>query len=397
MPTFTYTARNRDGESVTGRLQADSEQAVARALGDQSLFPVRIDEARQAREVATGRPVRKRDVGVFYGQLADLLRAGVPLLRALDVLARAATTDALRQVVRDVREAVAEGKTLAEAMSDRPKAFVHLHVAMVRAGERAGFLEDVLANLSAFIDRQDDLQSRIRGSMIYPAVLTVIGTGAMLFVLIALVPQFKTVFAGMPQPLPTRILFGVSDLLVIYWPLATLGGAIVVAALLTAIHSPAGRQRWDRVRIRLPLVGKVTRTLAITRFCRIFGTMLSNGVPILQALAISKDAAGNAILARTIDDAREAVQAGQPLAEPLRACPLFPPEVVEMIAVAEESNQLDRVLVEIAETIERRTNRQLDQVVRLIEPLILVVIAGAIGFVAMGLLYPIFTMSRMLK
>ncbi len=397
MPTFTYTARNRDGESVTGRLQADSEQAVARALGDKSLFPVRIDEARQAREVATGRPVRKRDVGVLYGQLADLLRAGVPLLRALDVLARAATGDALRQVVREVREAVAEGKTLAEAMGERPKAFVHLHVAMVRAGERAGFLEDVLANLSAFIDRQDDLQSRIRGSMIYPAVLTVIGTGAMLFVLIALVPQFKTVFAGMPQPLPTRILFGVSDLLVIYWPLATLGGAIVVGSLLAAIHSPTGRQTWDRVRIRLPLVGKVTRTLAITRFCRIFGTMMGNGVPILQALAISKDAAGNAILARTIDDAREAVQAGQPLAEPLRACPLFPPEVVEMIAVAEESNQLDRVLVEIAETIERRTNRQLDQVVRLIEPLILVVIAAAIGFVAMGLLYPIFTMSRMLK
>ncbi|MFW6061433.1 MAG: type II secretion system F family protein, partial [Planctomycetota bacterium] len=318
-------------------------------------------------------------------------------LRALETLQRTAGQGRLAVLLGEIRQQVAEGTALAETLAEHPEIFRPLHVAVLRAGERASFLEDALANLSEFIERQDELRSKIVGSLIYPAVLTGLGCAATLFVLIALVPQFRTVFAGMSQPLPTRILFAVSSALVNSWGMVLLGLVVTGGAAVVALRSEAGRQVWDRWRLKVPLTGAVTRTLAITRFCRVFGTMLTNGVPILQSLSISKDAAGSRLMAGAIQEAADAVRAGEPLTGPLTDSGLFPPEVLEMIAVAEESNQLDRVLVQIADTVERRTYRRLDQVVRLVEPLILVVIAAVIGFVALGLLYPIFTMSRTLQ
>jgi general secretion pathway protein F len=268
---------------------------------------------------------------------------------------------------------------------------------MVRAGERGGFLEDVLASLAQYLDRADDLRSRIRGALIYPAVLVTLGLAAVLGILLVLVPMFRPVFAGMTLPLPTKVLLGLSDVLRVYWAAVLVALGVAVAGVATLLRSAAGRRIWDSWQLRLPLAGKLIRSLCITRFCRILGTMLHSGVPILQSLAISKDAAGSLRLAQSIETATEHVRAGDKLAPPLAAGGLFPADVVEMIAVAEESNQLEKVLLQVADNTERRVNRQVDTAVRLMEPLILVVIAGAIGFVAVGLLYPIFTMSRTLR
>jgi len=334
----------------------------------------------------------------MYGQLADLLRSGVPLLRALDILARAGLNPGLAKVLVRVREDVSAGKPLAEALGAHGELFRPLHTAMVRAGERAGFLEDVLANLSDFLDRQDELRSKVRGAMIYPLVLVAVGAIAMLVILLWFVPKFKPMFAGgtVRLPAPTVLLFAFSDLLRDH--VLLVAGVVVLAVLgvRAFLRSSSGRRAWDAWRLRIPVAGKVSRMVSITRFCRILGTMLANGVPILQALEIAKDATGNAMMTDAIAAAAESVRAGEPLAEPLRPGGLFPPEILEMIAVAEESNQLEKVLVQIADTVERRTNRQVDQAVRLLEPLILVVLALAIGFVAIGLLYPIFTMSETL-
>jgi len=377
-------------------MQADSEVAVVRTLDDRKLYPVEVREQSET-GVARGGRVRGRHLALVYGQLADLLRAGVPLLRSLETIGRATTNRRLAATLREVQEDVSGGKPLADAMAARPGVFSGLHVAMVRAGERAGFLEDVLANLSTFLERQDELRSKVRGAMIYPVVLTTLGTLGMLGMLVILVPRFKPFFLNMPLPVPTQVLFAASDLLVAH-KLLLLGMAILlVLAVRTLLQSRWGRKYWERWRIRMPIVGRVIRTVGITRFCRILGTMLANGVPILQSLAISRDAAGSTVLAGHIDVATENVRAGEPLAAPLRASGLFPPEIIEMIAVAEESNQLERVLVQIADTVERRVNRQVDAAVRLIEPLILVIIAAGIGFMAVGLMYPIFTMSQTLK
>lgn len=396
MSVYQYIAKTASGQQVTGQVQADSEAAVLSMLDEQKLYPVEVTPGRaKSPQLAPGR-VRLRDVGVMYGQLGDLLQANVPLLRGLEILSRTVTNRRLGNVMLAVRKDVAAGAPLADAISSHPQVFAPLHAAMIRAGERAGFLEDVLTNLAEFIERQDELRGKVLGAMIYPLILTVLGSGAVLGILILLVPQFKPVFEGISLPAPTVFLFALSDILILHWPIVLAGAALIVLAALGWARSSAGRLSWDRWRVRIPVFGLAVRMVAVTRFCRILGTMLANGVPILQALAISKDATGSAVLSESIEQAIENVRAGETLAGPLAQSGIFPPQILEMICVAEESNQMEKVLVQIADTFERRTNRQVDQAVRLIEPLILVLIAAVIGFVATGLMFPIFKMAQTL-
>ena len=399
MPTFTYTARDPSGQERSGLMQAESEAAVIRTLDQQSLFPVAIVPATTAAgRRRRGGKVRLRDLGTAYSQLADLLTAGVPLLRGLDILARTAVNRSLGTVLEEVRDGVSAGETLADSFAKHPAVFSELHVAMTRAGETAGFLEDVLKNLAEFLERQDELRGKVRGAMVYPLVLSIIAAVVVTGMLLFFVPMFKGVLGeGQDLPLPSRILFALSDALRYHAWLLLAAGAAAVFAIRSWLRSESGRAAWSRWQLKMPLAGKAIRMVSITRFCRVLGTMLANGVPIVQALTISKDAAGNLLMARAIDQAAENVRAGEALAEPLRKSGLFPPEIIEMIAVGEESNQLERVLVETANAVERRTNRQVDTAVRLVEPLMLVLMAVAIGFIALGLLYPIFNMSSMFK
>jgi general secretion pathway protein F/type IV pilus assembly protein PilC len=380
---------------VKGAIQADSHDAVVRALDEKRLFPVRVAE--KASGASRRGRVRRREVGVVYGQLADLIRADVPLLRALDVITRSTVNRRLAALIGGVRDDVAGGKALADAMAAHPEVFAPLHVAMVRAGERAGFLEDVLANMAVFIERQDELQSKVLGALAYPALVASLGTVVVTAVLVIMVPMFRPLFEGMNVPTPTRILFTMSDVVRNLWPLVLLGLAIGGVAVWGMAASEHGRRGWDRWRLRIPVVGPTIRLVAIARFCRVLGMMLANGVPLLQALAIAKDSTGSVVLADSIEAAAENVRAGQTLAEPLRASGLFPAEIFEMISVAEQSNQLEKTLQGIADTVERRTNRQVDLAVRLLEPLILVLLAAGIGFFGVALVYPIFSMAGAMR
>jgi len=396
--TYQYTAKTVSGEEVGGLMQADSEAAVIRALDEKRLFPVRVAERVTAAQSGLGGRVRARDVGILYAQLADLLGADVPALRALDILARVTVNKRLAALIGKVRDDVAAGKSLADSMAVYPAVFTPLHVAMVRAGERAGFLEDVLSNMAQFIERQDELQAKVIGALVYPSVVVSVALTVILGVLLFMVPQFKSMFETLKTiPWPTAVLFATSDLVLALWPLVLLVVVVGIIGSWGFLTSDQGRRVWDRWRLHMPLVGKAARLIAITRFCRILGTLLKNGVPVLQALAIAKDATGSCLLAESIAQAAENVRAGQTLAEPLKASGLFPLEILEMIAVAEESNQLEKTLLGIADTVERRTNRQVDLAVRLIEPLVLILIAGGIGFFGVALVYPIFSMAGALK
>ncbi|NLF31692.1 MAG: type II secretion system F family protein [Planctomycetes bacterium] len=396
MPTFVYTARKRSGEQVEGLMQADSEAAVVRALDEQAMVPVRI-VPQQAPGRRRGGKVRLREVGVIYSQLGDLLGAGVPMMRALTILARVGLSDRAARIMVEVRENVAAGETLADAMDRHPEVFSGLHTAVIRAGERAGFLEDALHSLAGYIERQDELSGKVRGAMIYPTVLTVAGAAIVTFLLVWLVPRFEGMFEGMEVPLPTRVLFALSGLLRHHLLLVVGGLVLAAVSLRSLLGSRTGRLLWETWRLKLPVLGRTLQMVGVTRFCRVLGTMLANGVPILQALAIAKDATGSAIMAASIEQAAENVRAGDALAEPLDRSGLFPPEIVEMIAVGEESNQLETVLVRTADTVDRRTARLVDQAVRLMEPVILILLAALVGFIAMGLLYPVFMMSQTLQ
>ncbi|HXD51046.1 MAG TPA: type II secretion system F family protein, partial [Burkholderiales bacterium] len=354
-------ARDTAGQRVSGVLEADSEAAVMRLLEEKSLFPVAVTGAGSVAEKQTKgflvSRVRSRDIGIMYGQLADLIGSGVPLLRALDSLIRSTPNKKLAEILRDIRSQVADGKSLTESMRTFPETFPALHTAMVQAGERAAFLEDVLRGLAGFVERIDELRSKVMGALIYPALLTVLGVSIMLGALLFFVPKFEPLLANAKKPLPTQVIFAMSKVVRSYWYVLAVGAAVGVGSLVSSLKSRNSRRSLEKLRLKIPVVGSALQMLAITRFCRILGTMLANGVPMLQALKIAKDATGSTLMADQIAAATESVRDGKSLSAPLATGGMFPDQVLAMIAVAEESNKLDKVLLQIADTVERRTNR----------------------------------------
>ncbi len=399
MPQFKYTAVNASGKRVSGALEAETEAAALRSMEERSLFPVSVvgvDDANRGEDGKSRIRIRSRDVGLMYGQLADLTGSGVPMLRALDSLCRSTVNKKLARVLREIRQQVADGRTLTEALREFPDVFPPLHTSMVQAGEHAAFLEDVLRSLSDFIERLDELRGKVLGALTYPAMLVAAGVTVMAGAMLFFVPRFEPLLAGAAKPLPTEILFGASHVLRDWWFVFPLVVGALIAALWSAMRSESNRLLLDRIKLKVPVAGTALRMVAITRFCRILGTMLANGVPMLVALKISGGATGSSLLGGQIAEAAESVRDGKTLSGPLSEGGFFPEQIIAMISVAEESNKLDQVLLQIADTVERRTNRQVDQAVRLVEPIILCVVAMGIGFMALGLLLPIFTLASQL-
>lgn len=403
MPDFTYEALARTGTKSTGTLTANSEREAALILDGRGLFPLKIllakTQASGAGGFFAGR-VSGRQAATFYSQLADLLHSGVPLLRSLELLERQSTNRTLQAVLRDVRAKVADGTGLAQAMGQHPKVFSELAVSMVRAGQEGGFLEDVLKRVAAFVENQEDLKSKVIGSLAYPVFLAFAGSAVVTVLMMFFVPKFEPIFDKLKEkgemPDITSGLLIVSHFLQGYWWLV-LGGFIgTVAAYRQWVATPGGRLIVDRLKIRLPLFGPVFLSLALSRFCRILGTMLHNGIPLLKALHIAKDSAGNKILSQAIEKSAENVTAGQKLADPLRKSGYFPADVVEMITIAEEANALETVLVQVSDNLDKRTARNLELMVKLLEPMMLMVMAVVVGFIAVGLLMPVFKISSSL-
>ena len=397
MPTYSYKAMGADGKPVAGVLTAENYQVVLRTLEEQSLFPVKVQEGstrgRSAMGGGGGGWVKPRYLTVFYRQLADLLRAGVPMLRSLDVLAKQTTHAVLAELTREVREDVAGGHSLADAMEKHPRAFNELHVSMIRAGERGGFLEDVLERISGFAERQDELRNKLVGAIIYPVVLLIVATAVVVFLMSFVVPQLREFIPAESYNPFTYVVFGATDAFLVYYPLLVVALVALVVAVSLFRRSESGRRAIAWGKLRAPILGRVVTIVAVCRFCRILGTMLHNGVPILQALKIAKDSAGNVILAEEIEKAAENVRKGDPLSAPLAASGLFPLDVINMIQVAEEGNNLEPVLIQIADTNEARTGRQIDLAVRIVEPMLLLCMAVIVMVIAMALLLPILTMS----
>jgi general secretion pathway protein F/type IV pilus assembly protein PilC len=399
MPDFAYIARELTGQQVTGVVTAGSQQDALAVLSSRQLFPVRVDlaETPQSRRSFFRKRVRARQLAIFYSQLADLLKSGVPLLRSLELLEQQATNPALENVLQDIREHVADGERLHEAVNRHRKVFGELVVSMIRAGEEGGFLEEVLKRTAAFTDHQEDLKGRVVGAMVYPAFLAVFGSIILIVILVEFVPRFAEIFERMEErgqlPWATTALLGMSDFAQKYWILVAAGLAAGFYGVRRAMQTEKGRWRVDQLRLRAYGLGRIVKSLAVARFCRVLGTLLRNGVPILQSLKIAKDATGNVVLSTAIEEASENVSEGKSLAQPLAASGQFPDDIVEMISVGEEANNLEQVLVDIADNLERRTNRELDLGVRLLEPLMLMVMAAVVLFIVVALLLPILQSS----
>ncbi|MEP3481877.1 MAG: type II secretion system F family protein [Fuerstiella sp.] len=402
MPDFDYIARELTGKQVNGTIAAASEKEALGNLQGQSLFPIKIAlSAATQKQAATGsKRVSLKYLTVFYNQLADLLRSGVPLLKSLQLLEDQTSNTTLKFVVQDVREQVAEGTRLNDAMRRHPKAFDRLTVSMVKAGEEGGFLEDVLTRISTFNEHQAELRGKVVGAMVYPLFLLIVGSAILGALLIFFVPKFEQIFGKMEEqgklPITTIYLLDFSSWLQGYWYVifpAIIG--IVGYAIYNLRDNEEAQQKMDSYKLRAPGIGPISRNLAVARFCRMLGTLLNNGVPILQSLNIAKDASGNVVLSRAIGNAADNVSGGKSLAVPLKASGQFSREIVEMISIGEEANNLENVLINVADGLEKTTSRKIDVIVRMLEPILLLLMATMVTFVIAALLLPIMNMSSM--
>jgi len=397
MPDYAYTARDLQGQKQHGTISASTEREAMNLLSNQSLFPISVTSDEAERTVHRGRKVKGQVMAATYSQLASLLRSGVPMLRSLAVIREQASNPTLTQVMDDIYVAVEDGQPMADAMESYPRVFSEMAVNMTRAGAEGGFLEDALERVAYFTEQQEDLKSRTVGALAYPVFLGSVGSLIVVALIVFFVPKFGELFETLRDrgelPVLTEWLLWLSNTLNRYW-LLLLGlsiGAFFV--LRVRLQSEEGRRFIDSWKMRMWLVGPIFQSLAVARFCRVLGTLLHNGVPILKSLGISREAAGNRMLSEAIEEASENITSGASLSRPLAASGYFPKTVVEMIAVAEESNTLDRVLVEVADGLEKRTARRLDLVVRLLEPIMLLVLAGAVLLVVIALLLPVIKMS----
>jgi type II secretory pathway component PulF len=402
MGRFSYTGLDGDGVETTGVMAAESRDAALDRVRELGLHPVSVGEAGEPFRL--GLPWRARvsraSTDSFTRELANLLAAGVPLSRALQILSEEASQPAARRQREQILEDVVGGMSLADALARWPKSFPAVYVAMVKAGEAGAFLDTVLTQIAEFRERERDLWGRVVAALVYPVVLMVLAAAVMTFLLTYFIPRFATVFAEFGGALPwlTRAIVRTSEGLVEHGLSVVLFVALAVVVVQRILASESGRRSFERVVLGAPVLGRVAARFALVRFCRMLGTLLGAGVPLISGLGAAREAIGNRTLADTVTLAVERVRRGRPLAESLATSPvLFPAPVVEMISVGEESGALHGELVRLADSYERDLGRRLQMLVAMAEPALLFVMAALIGTVVIGMLLPVFTLQELIR
>lgn len=403
MPTFAYTAVTAQGRSTTGRIDADDRGSALQIIESRGLVPVELGDSSPSKpgratggltkSLSLGKRVTPPHVLAFVRQLGNLLAAGVPLARALQILCRETSSAAASQQWSDIRDAVVDGMPLADALGQFPKSFPPVYVAMVRAGETGGFLDVVLRQIAEFMSRERELKSKVATAMIYPIVLAVIASGVVIFLLSWFIPRFSAIFDDFGQSLPllTKIIQGVSEGVLQYGIFFAIAVVILFIVSKQLLKTPGGRRKRDDLLLKVPGVGTVSARFALVRFCRMLGTLVGAGVPLIASLRVAREAVGNQTLSDALNRAIDNVQEGTSLAKSLGQCPqLFPASVVEMVAVAEESGRLSEELVRMAAEFEEDLDRRLRVLVSLAEPALLFVMASVVGTIVVGMLLPVF-------
>ncbi|MEI8197248.1 MAG: type II secretion system F family protein, partial [Phycisphaerae bacterium] len=400
MTVYAYRALSPSGAASTGTLAAESRAAAVAELAGRGLHPLEISEeqataVRRAHADGHKGRVSQKSVEAFTRELANLLAGGVPLSRALSLLKREASHPAAKHLWGQVHDAVVGGASLADTLAKFPQAFSSIYVAMVRAGEAGGFLEVVLNQIAEFRTRESDLDGKVKAALVYPCVLAVMAAVTLIFLLTSFIPRFAPLFAQFGSALPplTRWIIDASDLIKSYGLFIAAGLVVLAIVARRVLATDAGRRQVEHAVLAMPLLGGVVGHFALVRFCRMLGTLIGAGVPLITALRTAKEAIGNQTLADTVGKGIEEVQRGAPLARSLALSPqLFPPSVVEMVAVAEETGRLDKELVRLAASYESDLDRKLRMLVSLAEPLLLVIMAVLIGTIVIGMLLPIFNL-----
>jgi len=405
MPTFGYEAVDSSGRPVKNTIDAANVDEAREKLKSQGLFPTSIAQkggrgskrgsarvvAERKRAFTIGSGVSPKDLTLFTRQFSTLIEAGLPMVRALDIMEQMLKPGALRNVCMDVRDDVEQGCSLSEAMAKHPGAFDDLYVSMIRAGETGGLLGSILNRLADFREKSQKLKRQIIGALIYPAAVLSIAGAILALIIMVIVPKFKKMFADMDIEMPamTAMLMAFSEILVEYYYLVPLVPFVLIGAFFLIRMTAAGRYALDMAVLYLPIFGMIIRKSSISRFCRTLGELSAAGVPILDALGILRTAVGNAVVSEAVEDIHAAIREGESIADPMRRSGVFDIMVVNMIEVGEETGELDKMLVKIADTYDNEVDMLVGTMMSLLEPFLIIGMGGAVGFIVISLFLPL--------
>jgi general secretion pathway protein F len=408
MPVYEYTALDRAGKTKKGILDADSTVAARQKLRGSGIFPVEVKEVlSKPKGIPSGpvsligllKGVKPGEIFAMTRQLSILLGAGVPLVKSLEALISQITNSMLQKIMAQIKESVNEGNSLAFSLSQHPKFFSNLYVNMVDSGEASGSLDVVLGRLAEFGEHQQALRGRFKAALAYPAFMSLIGTVVLFFLITFIVPNITKIFTDMHQTLPlaTVVLIEVSNFMLSFWWVILIAFFIGIVILKQSKKRPGVHYIWDKLKLRIPVLGPINQKIALARFGRTLGSLLQSGVPLITALQIVGRIVDNSLIARVIDNAVDEIQAGRSLAGTLDQSRWFPPIAVQMMSVGEQSGELEGMLNKIADTYEREVESHIMALTSMLEPVMILVMGLIVGFVVISILLPIFEMNQMIR
>ncbi len=410
MPKYAYKAMNKEGKENFGIVESENQALAINDIRQMGLFPTKVYEARKSDEKRARKEkggvnelyfggVKTKELVIMTRQLSTLIDAGLPLLRSLNVLITQLKPCKLRDILREVRDDIQSGATFSEALAKHPREFDRLYVNMVRAGEVGGMLEVVLQRLSTFMERRQALKRRVKGAMVYPIAVLLVATGIVWFLLSYVVPEFAVIFEDFGADLPwmTQFLIQAGDFARYdWWKVALyLNGTIITIKIMGKIRTV--KRVMDRVVLRIPLVGDLITKVAVARFSRTLGTLITSGVPILQSLRITKETIGNEVIENAIQKVHDSIKEGDTIAAPLDEAKVFPPMVVNMIDVGEETGSLDAMLMKVADIYDAEVEAAVEGMLALMEPVLIVVLGFIVGFIVVAMYLPIFSLADVMS
>lgn len=401
MPTFSYTARDKAGKVVKGTLIAMDRTAASATLLEKNLVPILIKDGGSGNKgfslpkLKFGQKIKLTDKVVFTRQLATMVNAGVPLGRALNILKDQTASKPFQAIISDVAKQVEGGTSLASAMSSHHEVFSDIFINMVAAGETGGILDEVLERLADQQEKDAQIVGKVRGAMIYPAVITFAALAAFVFLMTVIVPKLGAIFEGMGTELPvyTRVMLGISNGLTKNGIWIAIAAGAIGTLVLRYIKTPNGKQQFDTLLLKLPVFGKIVAKVNLARFARTLGSLVASGIPILEALGATASAIGNSVYKNAITSVAQEVKNGKSISEPLRNITEFPPIVSQMIAVGEETGQLDQILVKLASFYEKEVDTVVEGITSIIEPILIILIGVIVGFVIVSVFGPLSSLS----
>ncbi|MBI3330540.1 MAG: type II secretion system F family protein [Candidatus Omnitrophica bacterium] len=402
MPTFGYVVKDKLGKTHTGTLESESRNTLIEQLWKRDFVVLAIEERGHGKFalLRVGQPgVKSEQLVIFSRQLATMVDSGIPIAPALDVLGDQMEDRTFRQILKKVRGDIEAGSSLSEAIGRHPRAFSEFFVNMVRAGESSGRLDEILDRVAAYIEKVSVLQRKVRASLFYPAFVTILAIGITTFLLVVIVPKFKEIFTalGGQLPAPTQLLLGVSEFIGTYLAYEVLACVALAVGVRLYMGTPAGRLQFDRLVLRIPVIGKLLQKVFIARFSRTLATLVKSGVPILTSLEIVAKTAGNRVVEGAVLAARSSIKEGENIADPLALSQVFPTMVTRMIAVGEKTGELEKMLTKIADFYENEVDAAVTALTSLIEPLVIAILGVVIGGIVVALFLPIFKISTLVS